>query len=151
MVVEAERLDRGFRLRDLVASATPEISRFCQTVRRISPSPRSRAIVGEAAHLLGRELADRQHDADPVQARLLLRDARRYGPMRSNAGRGAIASAATRVSLRAELLLDRGEELLEAPGVEHVFQPRLVAVGAVAVLDEDAHDGVGDLGRVRRA
>ena len=53
--------------------------------------------------------------------------------------------------LAAELLLDRGEELLEAPGVEHIFQPRLVAVGAVAVLDEDAHDGVGDLASPRPA
>ena len=53
-----------------------------------------------------------------------------------NAGEGA-----------AELLFHRGQELVEAPGVEHVFQPRLVAVGAVAVLDEDADDGVGDRGR----
>ena len=48
----------------------------------------------------------------------------------------------------AELLLDRGEEFLEAPGVEHIFEPRLGAVGAVAVVDEDAHHGVGDLGGV---
>ena len=32
--------------------------------------------------------------------------------------------------------------------VEHVFQPRLVAVGAVAVVGEHAHDGVRHLGRV---
>ena len=37
------------------------------------------------------------------------------------------------VELAAELLLDSGEEFLDAHGVEHVFQPRLVAVGAVAV------------------
>jgi hypothetical protein len=37
-----------------------------------------------------------------------------------------------------------------AHGVEHVFQPRLVAVGTVAVLDEDAHDGVGNSGRLLR-
>ena len=66
------------------------------------------------------------------------------------AGRGATASAGTRDELAAELLLDSGEEFLEAPGVEHVFQPRLVAVGAVAVLDEDAHDGVGDRRRLVR-
>ena len=52
--------------------------------------------------------------------------------------------------LPAELLLDGGEEFLEAPGIEHVFQPRLVAVGAVAVLDEHAHHGVGDFRRVLR-
>ena len=28
--------------------------------------------------------------------------------------------------------------------VEHVFQPRLVAIGAVAELDEDTDDGVGN-------
>ena len=70
--------------------------------------------------------------------------------VRSNAGRGATASAGDARQLAAELLLDGGEKLLEAPGVEHVFQPRLVAVGAVAVLDEDAHDRVGDLRRVLR-
>src|SRR5690606_41528122 len=51
---------------------------------------------------------------------------------------------------RAELFLDRREKLLEAPRVEDIFQPRLVAVGTVAVLDEDAHDGVGHRGRVFR-
>ena len=32
----------------------------------------------------------------------------------------------------------------------HIFQPRLEPVGAVAEIDEDADDGVGHLGRVRR-
>ena len=70
---------------------------------------------------------------------------------------GAVEGRARRDRLRrhlrqlaAELLLDMGDEFLEAPGVEHVFEPRLVAVGAVAVLDEDAHDGVGDLRRLLR-
>ena len=67
--------------------------------------------------------------------------------MRSNAGRGAIASAGTRVKASAELLLDEREELVDAHAVEHIFQPRLVPVGAVAEIDEDAHDGVGDFGR----
>ncbi len=31
-----------------------------------------------------------------------------------------------------------------APGVQHIFQPGLFAVGAVAVFDEDPHDGGGD-------
>ena len=52
--------------------------------------------------------------------------------------------------LPAQLLLDGGEEFLEPPRIEHVFQPRLVAVGAVAVLDVDAHDRVGDFGGVLR-
>jgi len=41
-------------------------------VRRISPSPRSRAQFGEPAHLCRRQFADWKNDADPVQARLLL-------------------------------------------------------------------------------
>ena len=63
--------------------------------------------------------------------------------MRSNGGRGAIASAAARIELAAEFLFDGGEKLLKAPGVEHIFQPRLGAVGAIAVLDEYAHHRVG--------
>lgn len=34
--------------------------------------------------------------------------------------------------------------------VEHIFQPRPVAIGAVAEIDENADDGVSDFGRVRR-
>ena len=41
------------------------------------------------------------------------------------------------------------QKFLDAHGVEHVFQPRLVAVGAVAVLDEHAHHRIRDLARVR--
>ena len=44
----------------------------------------------------------------------------------------------------------QAEEFFEAQGVEHVFQPRLGAVGAVAVIDEHAHHGVGDLGGLGR-
>ena len=94
---------------------------------------------GQTAHLRGGQLADRQHDADPVQAGLLLRmhaDMRR----RSTGGRGANASRRNARQLAAELLLDQRQELLDAPGIEDVFEPRLVAVGAVAVIDEHAHD-----------
>src|SRR5947209_15554828 len=49
------------------------------------------------------------------------------------------------LELRAELLLDQPEKFLDAETVEHVFEPRLGPVGAVAVIDEDAHNGVGDL------
>ena len=86
----------------------------------------------------------------PIQFKpcLLLRDGRRCGPR----GRRAAAARSLRPergsSFAAELLLDQRQILLEAHGVEHVFQPRLVAVGAVAVLDEHADDGVGDLGRI---
>ena len=40
---KAERVDAAEASASL-SSATPEISRFCQTVRRMSPSPRSPAI-----------------------------------------------------------------------------------------------------------
>ncbi len=129
------------------SSATPEIRRFCQTVRRISPSPNSCGDLGEPAHLLGGDLADRKHDADPVKAFLLLRGARRYAP----AGRRPAAARwlrPARAELAAELVFHRGEEFLKAPGVEHIFEPRLGAIGAVAVVDEDAHHGVGHHGRL---
>ena len=93
---------------------TPEISRFCQTVSRISPSPRSRAIVGEPAHLRRGELADRQHDADPVAARPASADARRYGRRGRTPAAARRLGAATRVELAAELFLDQRQELLEA-------------------------------------
>ena len=51
----------------------------------------------------------------------------------------------TRVSFAPSFSSTSGEKLVDAHAVEHVFQPRLVAVGAVAEIDEDAHDGVGDL------
>ena len=37
---------------------------------------------------------------------------------------------------------DGVEEFLKAPGVEHIFQARTRAVCAVAMFDEDAHDGI---------
>ena len=53
--------------------------------------------------------------------------------------------------LPAELLFDGGEEFLEPPGIQHIFQPRLVAIGAVAVLDEHAHDRIGEFRRILRS
>ncbi len=52
--------------------------------------------------------------------------------------------------LAAELLLDEAHEFLDAESIEHVFEPGLGAVGAIAVVDEHAHDGVRDRGRLRR-
>ena len=69
---------------------------------------------------------------------------------RSKAGRGAIASFGDTHELAPELLLDEAHEFLDTDGIEHVFEPRLGAVGAVAVIDEHPHDGVGDRGRLRR-
>jgi hypothetical protein len=50
----------------------------------------------------------------------------------------------------AEPLLDEGEKLVVPHPVEHIFQPGLVAVGAVAEIDEDAHDGVRHFCRIGR-
>ena len=98
----------------------------------------------------GVRLADRQHHADPVQAVLLLR-------MHADMG-GAIDRRARRerfrrnaVELAAELLLGQRHHLVHAEAVDDVFEPRLVAVGAVAVIGEHAHHRVGDLGGVGRA
>src|SRR5438045_2287931 len=57
----------------------------------------------------------------------------------------AISSAWRLVS---DLLLHGAEGFFKPPGVEHVFETRLGAVGAVAMVDEDAHHGVRDPGRV---
>ncbi len=104
---------------------------------------------GEAAHLRDRDLADRKHDADPVQARLLLpSDA---DMRRTIEGRARLYGLGRRTrELLPKLLLDSGEEFLKTPGIEHVFEPCLVAVGAVAMLDEHAHHGVGDFRRILR-
>ncbi len=82
--------------------ATPESSRFCQTVRRISPSPKSSRDCSEPAHLLGRHPA-RASASTPTQLRPgcfcvctpICADAGRH-----RRGRWATASAGTRSSVR---------------------------------------------------
>ena len=145
---EAERRDRRFGERDLVVRHAGD-----QQVLPHREADIAVAEIGgdlrEAAHLRHRDLADRKHDADPVQSRLLLRA--HTDMRRAIEGRPRLDGLGRRArELLAKLLLDGGEEFLKAPGIEHVFQPRLVAVGAVAILDEDAHDGVGDFGGVLR-
>ena len=129
---------------------TPEIRRFCQTVRRISPSPNSRAI--SASPRICATVIRPTGTTTPIQfspscfcaMHADMGGAIEVGPRRDRAGHGA-------VELAAELLLHGGEKFLDAHGVEHIFQPRLGAVGAVAVLDEDAHDRVGDHAGIFRA
>src|SRR6185437_14253403 len=41
--------------------------------------------------------------------------------------------------------LGLGEKLVETPAIEQVFETRRLAVGAVAMGDEDAKDGDGDV------
>ncbi len=104
---------------------------------------------GQTPHLIAADLAERQRDADPVQAVLLLlvhadmRHAVRGWPRRKRLFRHARER-------RLQPLLDELKETVVAHGIEHVFQPRLVAVGAVTVIDEHAHDGVGDGGGLLR-
>ncbi len=97
---------------------------------------------GQPAHLRRRHAAHGQRNADPDAARLLLRmhaDVRL--PVLPVRLRHLIAgNAAQRL---AELGFDGGQELLEAPVIEHILETRLLAVGAVAVIDEHAHDGIG--------
>src|ERR1700730_8338724 len=64
--------------------------------------------------------------------------------MRSNAGRGAIASSRHAHQLAAELVLDRGHELIDAHVVEHIFEARFQPVGPVTGFDEHPHDRVRD-------
>src|SRR5262249_39752974 len=42
--------------------------------------------------------------------------------------------------LEGKVFLRLGEETVEAQSLEHVFEPRLLAVGAVAMIDERAHE-----------
>ncbi len=76
---------------------------------------------GKTADLLRRQLAEFERDADPVQARLLLR---MHADMRE-----AIINGTRRDGLRrdarqlaAELLLDDREELVEAPRIQDILQ-----------------------------
>ena len=104
---------------------------------------------GKRAHLVARHAADRERDADPVEPGLLLRVHADMGEaVEGRARRHRLVRHMD--ELAAELLLDEAHELLDAEGVEHVFEPGLGAVGAVAVVDEHPHDGVGNRGRLRR-
>ena len=118
-----------------------EISRFCQTVSRIVPLPKRSAIVGQAvASARDGHPADRQHDADVELPGLLLRVDADVARAVASAGRGSHRVERHRRSGVPQFLLDLGENFSKPQRVEHVLQPRLLAVGAVAVLDEDADD-----------
>ena len=96
--------------------------------------------LGEAAHLLGGEPADRQDEAEIVAAGLLLAmDADMAVLVGHRSWRDQRSSGAAQGL--AVFLLDLGHEGVAAHAVEHVFQARLLAVGAIAVGDEGAHDG----------
>ena len=124
------------------------MSRFCHDREADIAVAEIGRDLGEPTHLRRRQLADRQHDADPVQPRLFLRV---HTDMRGAGLRGTRLQCVgcNARELAPELLLDQRQEFLEAEIVEHVFEPRLGPVGAIAVVDEDAHDRVGHGGCFR--
>ncbi len=98
--------------------------------------------LGNAAHLVGGEFADRQHNANPEIAVLFLpMRADMREPVESRPRRNGVRGRAD--ELAAEPFFDRGDEFFKTPGVEYVFQARLGAIGAVAMIDKDPHHGVG--------
>ena len=139
-----ECLDRALHCRRSCSSGMSEISRFCQTVRRIVPLPNRSAMSARPRICAHGHPPDRQHDADVEQARLLLRVEADVAVLVDGAARLARVERHARRSVERQLLLGLGDELLEAPAVEHVLEPGLLAVGAVAVLDEHADDRGGD-------
>ena len=145
---KSERVDPGLRRRDLVRRharddevlpdgeadvAVAELARHrCRGRASAPPSScrraeRRRSSCGRAASARARRYARR--DRRPDAARM--------------------PSPGTRSSLRPSFSSTSASTFSDAHAVDDVFEPRLVAVGAVAVIDEHAHDGVGHLGRVR--
>ena len=87
----------------------------------MSPSPEAAREVRDGAHLVGAEAARRQHEPDPVQPGLFLRMDTEMGlAVVGGAGSDEVGGAA--LQRTAELRLDRGQEFIEAPGIEHIFQ-----------------------------
>ena len=120
------------------------ISRFCHTVSRSVADPKRLGDVGETAQPFAAQPPNRTDDADIVQPVLFLwmhADMAMLVRRRARQDRRRI-----RTQQRfAELLFDFREERRHSHAVEHVFQPSLGPVGAVAVRDEHAHHGVAHL------
>src|SRR4029079_18496413 len=102
---------------------------------------------GQAPHLRDRHPPDRDNDPDPAELVLFLRmnanvrQALERRPRQQGAWYGAVQPAA-------QFLFDKAKEFIDAELVEHVFQSCFGAVGAISMVDEHAHDRVGDLGGV---
>jgi hypothetical protein len=145
---EPERRDGGFGERDLVVwdAGDQQILPDGETdiaVAEVLPDFR------EPPHLLDGDLADR--NTTPIQFSPACFCART--PMcaaRSKLGRSFTASPGARMSFQPRFSSTAARNFSKPPGIEHVLQPRFVAVGAVAMLDEHAHHGVGDFRRILR-
>ena len=121
-------------------SRMSEMIRFCHGVRRIVPLPKRLGDRREAAHLRGRHASHRKRHAAVERARLLLRDGSPRARRERAAGAARNQSSARRGKGAGRSLLDLGEESVEPHAIEHVLEPRALAIGAIALVDEDAHD-----------
>ena len=109
-----------------------EISRFCHTVSLIVPEPKRSAMSAKPCMraLSIRPTGSTTPDIGETLLALRVHADMAVAPLRRGGDDGGIRHAAERA---AHFALDRHQELVEAPGIQHVFQPRLVAVRAVAV------------------
>ena len=98
--------------------------------------------VGEREHLCDGHAADRSEDADVVLAVGLLVDAE----VAVLGFRGGGLAGFEREMAQGEGHFLRGflEDFRDAPVIDEILEAGLFAVGAVAVFDEDAHQGGGD-------
>src|SRR5262245_32490299 len=98
----------------------------------------------EPTHLVCRHLAERQHNTDVVQPRLLLwMHADMRLPILLGTWRERARIAVDQPAL--QHFLDRGDEFLHAPSIQHVFQAGFAAVRAIALADKYAYNRVGYL------
>ena len=96
--------------------------------------------VGDAAHLRAGHASQRQRHAAVDPSGLASARWKPTCASRLSGGRGSHSARRQARQRRGQPLLDRGEKRLVPHAVEHVLQPRALAVGAVALVDEDAHD-----------
>jgi hypothetical protein len=94
---------------------------------------------GERAHLLDGKPADRHGDADVEQSVLALRMNSEMSALRARLARDATFKREA-LRLEGKMLLGFRHEGIDAHAVEHVFEPRLLAIGAIAMIDEDANE-----------
>ena len=146
------------------ASATHGSTRFWSLVVRSVPLPCDRASARHGAHLLARDVAERQLHDDGAVARLALRPrvgappvleararrgarprggaaGRRHAIRRRRCSRTSARSSSPRsASTRCDLGLDRARNLSRPILLDDVLHARPVAVLALAVAVLDAHD-----------